>query len=90
MPAEGRVNRREQWSHFGFAAAAYVYNRKRGKAATTIGKAVNPNLPDGPMGVHARQRNRHEERIGTWAGTYAIRIAIRDNVTGKISSIPRG
>jgi hypothetical protein len=41
---------------FDFAAAAYVYNSKSGKATTTIGKAVNTNVPDAQM---ASMRARH-------------------------------
>jgi hypothetical protein len=39
-------------------------------------------------GVNARPGNRHEERIGSLGlDNYAIRIVIRDNLTGKIGSV---
>jgi hypothetical protein len=72
---------------FDFAAAACVYNRKSGKAATIIGKAVNTNLPDAPRASMRASGIDVKNALELGPGQYAIRIVIGDNVTGKIGSV---
>ena len=90
MPAEGvSIEGSNGQNHldFDFAAAAYVYNSKSGKAATTIGKAVNTNVPDAPMASMRVSGIDMKNALELGPGQYAIRIVIRDNVTGKIGSV---
>ena len=60
---------------------------KSGKAATTMGKAVNTNVPDAPMASMRGRGIDMKNVLELGPGHYAIRIVIRDNLTGKISSV---
>lgn len=90
MPANSiSIEGRNGQNHlnFDFAAAAYVNNGKSGKAATTIGKAVNATVPDVQMAALRANGIDMKNTLELSPGQYTVRIVIRDNVTGKIGSV---
>jgi hypothetical protein len=90
MPADGisiEASNGQNHLDFDFAAAAYVYNSKGGKAATSIGKAVSTNVPDAPMASLRASGIDMKNALELGPGQYAVRIVIRDNVTGKVGSV---
>jgi VWFA-related protein len=90
MPADGisiEASNGQNHLDFDFAAAAYVYSSKSDKAATTIGKAVNATVPDAQMASLRASGIDMKNALELGPGQYAVRIVIRDNVTGKVGSV---
>jgi hypothetical protein len=90
MPADGisiEASNGQNHLDFDFAAAAYVYSSKSDKAVTTIGKAVNATVPDAQMASLRASGVDMKNALELGPGQYAVRIVIRDNVTGKVGSV---
>jgi VWFA-related protein len=73
--------------NFDFAAAAYSSNGKAEKAVITIGKPVTATVPDAQMASLRANGIDMKNALDLDPGQYAVRVVIRDNITGKIGSV---
>jgi VWFA-related protein len=90
MPADGVSivgSNGQNHIDFDFAAAAYPVSKKAEKAAVTIGKAVNANVPDAQMASLRASGIDMKNALELAPGNYVVRVVIRDTVTGKLGSV---
>jgi hypothetical protein len=90
MPADGiSIDGSNGQNHlnFDFAGAAYITMGKTAKAVVTIGKPFTVSVPDAQMTSLRAGGIDMKNALELGPGQYAIRIVIRDNVTGKIGSV---
>jgi VWFA-related protein len=90
MPADGVSiigSNGQNHIDFDFAAAAYLVSKKAEKAALTIGKAVNANVPDAQMASLRASGIDMKNALELAPGNYVVRVVIRDTVTGKLGSV---
>jgi VWFA-related protein len=73
--------------NFDFAAAAYLNHSKNGQSAVTVGRPVTMSVSDAQMASLGANGIDMKNALELPAGNYAVRVVIRDNVTGKIGSV---
>jgi VWFA-related protein len=73
--------------NFDFAAAAYANNSKDGKPALTTGKTITAPLSDAQMETLRAKGGGFTNSLELSPGQYAVRVVIRDNLTGKVGSV---
>jgi VWFA-related protein len=72
---------------FDFAVAAYIANGQSAKPAVTLGKNFSPTLTE-PQLVTVRAKGvGFNYDLDLSPGQYAVRLVVRDNVSGKIGSV---